>query len=520
MDQDPEGSESQDDLRPHVGNDHGVHSHPAPEHTQALEHAASRLRPDFQELRWHRLKKDYQDQYLDLFNETHNQQQEQSVFDDSQYGSVRWSSQEKLSLFQALDRRGRHDLPAISQVIGTKSVAEVRDYLCRLQDAHMDRQMFSNYTKNITHADMAGAVEIGEDCEAGLEIAADALGAFQDNFDRLVAQQTGHDIWLIDAETARITDGTTDSQDKDEPDLDTVRNSDDDDVLSFFHLSTCLELSRKCFMNSPISGQDWRDIAEGGESPAMTVQVLEDMHDIVVSLVQRILQTAMFLAQSRQRSTTTQNYVPSATLKSIDIETALSILEMSADSWQFWTAYPRRSGVHVELDGRNLTLQEIEDVLSVRGFRGRRRSLSSLVSAPSSRSRSDDASTPQNLVQPSDTVSQYESTEDDLSTHDPDSTDESADQHDNKRRRLRSDSIEDEYLEELDQATRMAEEARIQTLMSEPGVTAESVPEFNKPRPFSKRKTADDLKDWSVVCYKSSWEEQVEEPATEVEPFT
>lgn len=513
MDQDPDSELSHDETRPQLNHDHGVHSHPV-----SQEIATTCAATDHQESRWHRLKKAYQDQYLELLNETYNVLHEESIFDDTQYGSVLWLSSEKSSFFQALDKKGRHDLPAISQAIGTKSVAEVKDYLCMLQDAQADRQMFASYSKTISHADVDAAIEIGEDCEVDLEVAADALGAFQDNFDRLVAKQTDHDIWLVDSKTSQTIDSATDAEHETGEVVDHGTHPDEDDVLSFFHLSTFLDLSRKFFMNSSVPGQDWRDVAEAGQEPAMTIHVLEDFHDIVVSLVQRILQTAIFLAQSRQRLTATENYVPAATLKATDIETALNILNMSADSWDFWTAYPRRSGVEVVLDRKNLALREIEDALSVRGFRGRRRSLSSLISLPSSPVESEAhdlsvESSDSGSVQESDADSQHSLIEDHVSIREAEYTHQRSDEHEHKRRRLRSDSVQDEYLEGLDQATRMAEEARIRALMSEHNATTNCASPHTKHLFLSKRKTVDDLRDWAAISYKPSWHQQVKDSA-------
>lgn len=507
--------------------------------------------------RWNRLSKHYNDLYLDFFLNSQSADDSFPPLVDSQFGSVTWTSSEKTRFFSALTRKGRHNLPELATAVGTKSVVEIKDYLTRLKEADTEHQMFASHAKNVSFAEMQIAVEINPALEGELEQAADALAAFQDKYDLAKARGSGG-LWLIDAGTAQAIDEQNKAREGREENNAVERAETDDRraaALQMFHFETLLELSKSIFMNSAANGElsQWTDHAEEGEEPSLTVEVAEILYNLTKSLVQRILQTSLFLALSRLRSMTTRDYTPSKVLKDIDVVAALNILNMPVDSWDYWTHFPRRSGLCVVLGdhrkGQNepLTPEQVERVLSVRSSRGRHRSLSGIVSRSSQEpevtsdheteggpqqghismsieSEEDQGFSADSGGENSQSSSLDDDGDDDGSDSDSEeeggaegqvtgdqnqeisSEPERQDAHrSRKRRRIMTDASQDDFLENLDHAAQLGEEYMLQQILGPGGNTEEPVPELTR-RPRTKRKTREDLQDWSEMEYRSSWE--------------
>lgn len=512
-----------------------------------------------QQIRWERLSKDYNEQYLDFFINDRVPEGTDEALNTSQYGSVTWTSDEKDRLFSALATKGRHDLPSLATDIGTKSVIEVKDYLSRLKAAEAEHQMFAPHAKNVSLAEIDAAVEISGEWENKLEQAADALAAFQDKYDLAKARGSGG-LWLIDTATAETIDAENEEREgrQMEGSLDLPEPGDNlDEALRMFQFGTMLELSRSIFMNpADESGHDhWTEYAEEHEEPSLTVDATQVFYNLTKSLVQRILQTSIFLAKSRIRSTTTSDYAPSGILKDIDVVAALNVLNMPVDVWDYWTNYARRSGVCVVLGGHRkgqneaLTLEQVEMALSVRSSRGRHRSLSSIVSQSSQEPQSDSDGetgidlTTHNLSQSIEAEGDQDVAADE--TYENSSSESTTDVDDDetmeeagipaindpsqgqkayisrKRRRMMVEELQEEFLAKLDHASQVKEEHRLQEILGSGTIKAE--PEDDLPRrPRGQRKTEEDLKDWSETAYHSLWErkrplEQSPEQSSEVE---
>jgi len=513
----------------------------------------------YHKTRWKRLSKNYSDKYLDIFRQS---QQTLDVDDSllaSQIGSVTWTPLEKQRFFDALAREGRHGLPAIAAAIGSKSEIEVIKLLLKLKDANIDRQRYSQYSKNISHAEIDSAVEIDEELESLLEEAADALAAFQNYYDLSAEKNKSSGIWLIDSRIAAYIrqkrETMEDNDTEGGPAVKFTSEKGKNDALEMFHIDTMLELGRRIFMNSPPDSDldHWTEVAEDDEEPSITVDALQYYYNLLKSLVQRVLQSAIFLAKSRIRSSTTYEYAPAAVLKDIDVLAALNTLNLPVDSFERWAGFPRRSGVRIVsgshqkggTDTEALSLQQVEDALSIRASRGRRRSLSSTVSTSSLDEDGDNEqaidrglgllpnpemphgegeqlrrSTSRDTLRDS-TPSDGASGGHDFSGVDHSSTDTSSDtgngddelaaaEGDNpelsrKRRRLILEEAQDEFLEELDHSAKDKEAARLRYLLGF-GDGEERPGEGLGKRPKTWRKTEEDLRDWSDIAYRSSWE--------------
>lgn len=507
-----------------------------------------------QQARWARLSRFYNDQYLDFFIKDSRPAAANTTLTISQYGAVMWTDTEKEAFFSALALKGRHNLTELAAIIGTKSVIEIRDYLDRLKTADAEHQMFAPHAKNVSLADMDAAVEVTEACEERLERAADALAAFQEKYDLAKLKGDG-DLWLIETTTAEAIDQENETRERqmenDELPVEAFQSDGvQDNTLCLFHFQTMLELSRALFMNTADGSKHdhWTVCAEDEEEPSLTVDAARMLYNLVKSLTQRVLQTAIFLAHSRISSATTSLYTPTETLKDIDVVAALRVLNLPIDSWDYWTNFPRRSGVDIVLGhhrkGQNnpLTLEQVESTLSVQSSRGRRSSLSSLVSQSSQEGLSGfegetgeevSDSSPQNFSEeelsrdgsPSDNADcqnetvtsageDYSELEDESASGNRDMASATEHQISRKRRRIMMEELQDEYLERLDRSAQLREEVLLQNLFS-PDIIKEEPEEDLPRRPRVPRKTEEDLKDWSERVYYSSWEieQSREEPA-------
>ncbi|KAJ4364437.1 hypothetical protein N0V83_009031 [Neocucurbitaria cava] len=150
-------------------------------------------------IRKYYLEGKYNDAYRVLFNEDvslaavrFNADSGSNQHYITQFGSSVWSSKEQSTLFAALERLGRDDIPGISSAIGTKSIPETQEFMLLLQDA-ATRQ---GYAK-VTLRDIPAAIEVGNECCEQLDIAGEALAWYQETFEASQEQERFGDYWLI-----------------------------------------------------------------------------------------------------------------------------------------------------------------------------------------------------------------------------------------------------------------------------------------------------------------------------------
>lgn len=481
-----------------------------------------------------RYAKAYNEAYVKLFNESHHADESEDALLDSQLGSVVWTASEKAIFFNALSRKGRRDISGIAKAIGTKSEVEVIDYLLRLKDAEAHRQMYADYAKNLSCADIKAAVEIDTGLEELLEDAADALAVAQDNYDYKQAQNSVDRPWFIDPSAAEELKARADALSGGESEQEA--EPDNVDVLGLFHFDKLLELSSRVFMNMPYDSafDHWHWLEEShSDVPVITMDAAQTLFDLVKGFTQRVLQSAVFLAESRLRSTTTTEYAPIRCIKFIDVVAALQILGLPPDSFEYWANYPKRSGQNFVLgihdnrdhDRKTLNSQEIDEVLSVRVSRGRRRSLSSMMSASSRGEDSEAENTHE--VQPRDAGTAREESHE-VEVIDDSEVDEGSEEgskadtasgelgpthhYRRKRRHQMIEEAEDEYLEKLDHVASRKESAQLREMLGFSPLS-DGEDEALGGRPKRPRKTRDELSDWTDLAYQTPWEQQIELPA-------
>ena len=492
-------------------------------------------------------RKHYSDRYLELFKG--NVAELESGGDGvpsvdllpTQIGAVQWQPSEKERLFNALSRKSRLDEPGIAIIVG-KSELEVRDYIMFLREMEAERHLFEKQTKRISHADIPAAVEVSEECETALEQAADALAMFQDQYDTAVAEQQHPGTWLIDWDTARALDERAldhEEAGSDSEDLSTPKNVP---AEGLFRLSTWLELSERIFMNPgpPRLHTNWHNIATEDERPALTYAAFSEFHDLTLSITRRVMQTCIFLAESRIRSTRGQGYDPKPSVKEQDLAAALEVLGMTSTLSDKLLRIARRNSLRVIRGSHDkgsrrsqaLTYDEVEEEISRRKKpnRGRRSVSTTSRSSGVSTSAEDDVENEDHYAtamtdhnwssrNASASVVSIQDPESDLSMSDADvnAEDSQSDEYGGlsfhastsrqKRRQIHLEAQQDAYMEELDRLKSEEEERRLwQTLGSDPPMTVKrEVEEDPGVRPKTLRKTREDLADWQSA-FAAEWE--------------
>jgi len=448
-------------------------------------------------------------------------------------------------LYLALERRSCLDVKAIALIVKTKSEVEINAYLQWLRQAETDRQLFERQTKNISHIDIPAAIEIGSECEAVLDKAAAALSAFQENFD-LAAGQRNQGVWFVDHQTASELDKAADEAElsNDLPDIDSGESQPLADSSRFFYTSTFLKLSESFYMNQG-SGETWYELGEPDERPAMTMEALTQFYEIVVSYLRRLIQSIIFIAKSRVRSTSAISHSTLQTVRQEDVVAALDILNSNNHLWDYWIhmarrnkllVVPKNSVKHFDPDAV-MDFDRVEEILSERR---RSRSLSAMselsneaaqsddsLSEPGDRDEDDalpesmeeDASEPE--MEPGDDYSDEEgmvdgeggedmslSSGDESESHHAESSSAVPRPSSNRKRGLAIEDETNDYMEQLDQMARVQEESRLFQLLGlepEKSVKEEQMETPHK-RPRVMRKTVAETKRWQVGAYQSQWE--------------
>ena len=503
----------------------------------------------YYEDRWKRVRVHYSDEYLHLFRSTYEASDDETENDrltDSQIGSIQWQRHEKSELFKGLARHGKRELLRVALDIGTKSELEVSDFVDKIKQAETDRQMFKAQTKNVAFADIPAAIEIGQECERVLDLASEALTAFQERYDLSVASKS-RQLWLVDKDVAIRLDEQHDKSEQHEVES-AVEDIPHETVipediglksLALFHLGVMLKLGEEVFTNQPKASNDnhKRSLSEDKQPATIMVDTVVELYDIVKNLTRRLVQTVLFIAKSRLRSTSRDSYQPSFKVSRADVEAALDVLSMPADSWDYWKSLPRRAGFKVVDDRhqkgktrkRILSDDEVEEYLSVRG-RSRTSSVSTSVTNESEKQSvrsSSDMSPDESIeehVDPDDynQVSNSEQEITDIEEMQDSVTDEESlgsiqdrssslyapVRYKTTRERLQElDRRDDVYLENLDQLSRQQAEAEILQLLRKENEPVEEQLELNEigARPMIPRKTYEDLNPWSCA-FEAQWE--------------
>ncbi|KAJ4334904.1 hypothetical protein N0V87_006499 [Didymella glomerata] len=140
----------------------------------------------------------YNDAYRVLFNEDVGRVAARFEPEDAlqhyttQYGVSTWTSKEQATLFAALERLGKDDVAGIAQAVGTKSVTETHELLLQLKDAVTEKGDLG-----LTLHHVPAAIEVGQECNEELDVMAEALAWYQEQWEVNEERERYGDYWLI-----------------------------------------------------------------------------------------------------------------------------------------------------------------------------------------------------------------------------------------------------------------------------------------------------------------------------------
>lgn len=280
--------------------------------------------------------------YLDLLNTTIREAQARRPYDEvfvnfrrSEVAGSRWTSKEKDAFFQALLTAGKDDVAALSAAVGTKSVLECRAYVAILKSSYdLASQEHYRHAGRYSSAakDMPAAVELSAPCVRALgkqaDLVADKERRVQEARDKLLWGE----YWKIEMEHAEAIQELYD-----EEDLEGVQEIAPEAEL----LNVCemLNLSDRIFM------RDWRSISN--QPPSMRYTMLRDLYQLVLSLTRRLVQTSLWLAESRIRAMDHSMFRPTKSILNKDVFAAAEMLKLPVNSVDYWMRLPRRTGLRV-----------------------------------------------------------------------------------------------------------------------------------------------------------------------------
>ncbi|KAG9238863.1 hypothetical protein BJ875DRAFT_364187, partial [Amylocarpus encephaloides] len=290
----------------------------------------------------------------------------------SQIGASIWSSLEKQLFFDALARLGKSDLRSVAERVSTKSVLEVHEYV-RLLDEGSKVQMQKDrkdYSESKFQMAIPSALEISGECCEVLERAGDAIASSQERQEEAKEKKKWGEDWLLTEAIGRQWSKEQNRRDKD--------GDGKKELLGEIHpaanllkLNNWLALSRNVFMNPGALYEDdnWHNLAEGEETPAIRATALEDFHSLAVNITKRIVSTVQFCHMSRRRALGSSK----AAVTSDEVDAAISILGLKHNSREFWVHCPERCNLQVTrpVEGTEehdtMSYEEVEEALKSKG---------------------------------------------------------------------------------------------------------------------------------------------------------
>ncbi|EDU47878.1 Zn-clus domain containing protein [Pyrenophora tritici-repentis] len=323
-------------------------------------------------------------------------------------GASRWSIREQNVFYAALGRLGRDHVAGIAGAVGTKSIPETREFLLLLQDATVPED-----EPPLTLRDIPAAFDVGRKCNEQLDLAADTLAWYDETCEANQEIDKYGDYWLITPQIAEDIEIAIDSArtrastsppasepefsrkgggavggscatcrklkkkcDREQPCASCKRRNDEcvypqppekpqekattTPILeavpeaTLLQPRTMLKLSKTLFMNrSPTIPSPWAHWSEYtsdlAQEPAMYRSALNSFHTLVVSVTKRLVQTAIFQANSRLRSRRQRvDKINTPLLKKRDVLAAIDVLGMKRNGHERWRGVARRCGLRVD----------------------------------------------------------------------------------------------------------------------------------------------------------------------------
>ncbi|PQE31294.1 RNA polymerase i-specific transcription initiation factor rrn5 protein [Rutstroemia sp. NJR-2017a WRK4] len=386
--------------------------------------------------------------------------------------------------------------------------------LSRVNGTEAYRDKKSHGTRLLEQMDFPIALEITPECSTIMERAADALTIRQERYEEDIEKAKWGNDWLLTEDICKLLE----SKGKLQPGEENI-----EEILpaaNLLNLRNWLILSENIFMNSsePRQEDNWREVGEPGETPAIRATAFEDFHSLTISITKRIVSTVLFCTMSRIRATGSTKAIQ-ADIGTSDVEAALKILKMSENSNDFWIKCARRNNLAVcdPDDNSIMTYEEVENELrkpdeSRSKSRSRSRSRRPYSSAPPTpydhTSASESSATELSSESDYDIPSQRS---DDSFPFSQPSHSQSQSQSQALNKYLTSESYElalEAHVSALDAKASAAEEQRIWRLLRQAppfdlNDDEEEIPEKPRGRPDSE---ARDVRDWRKREVWSEWE--------------
>ncbi|CAK7263643.1 hypothetical protein SEPCBS119000_000586 [Sporothrix epigloea] len=286
----------------------------------------------------------------------------------TQVGLSVWTAEEKEMLYEAVSRLGRDDIPRITaRLLGSKSEIEVRHYLDLLQrDAERRRNELRAPLYKPLLSSFPAAAEISEACCDALEESADWIAQREDDEeDRNEGRKWGQH-WLLTGDNcstlsrAALKIAGMPTEDDASNHLPVTEDGQQPDrtaeigaqlrplavpPLALFHVRNMILLSERVFMNGV--DEDAHYLGLGNALPAAHMSALHDLYELVYSLTQRVVATAIYSCQARRRPGTRTAPAKTMTVRKRDVYAAVASLGLQKNSHEFWARCPRRLGLKV-----------------------------------------------------------------------------------------------------------------------------------------------------------------------------
>ncbi|KAJ5199397.1 hypothetical protein N7491_000046 [Penicillium cf. griseofulvum] len=252
----------------------------------------------------------------------------ENIYNISQYGSMIWTPVEKEVFFNALDRKGKDGIKELAAAVGTKSEPEVMEYIRVLHkaleaqynsDVHLERMPVLS--------DVPAATELSKECCELLEEYGDVLVLKESLAEAQDGTKQHGDNWIITRAHARDL-------------ADEENNSARGDLrlaADLFNLPDWLRLSYILFMNlgGKQAENNWWNLAKRkdlitayGHKPSMTADTAVDFYSLAVSVTRRLVQSSLFFAMSRLRSSNRSGNDRKGYIRTRDVRAAIEVLNM------------------------------------------------------------------------------------------------------------------------------------------------------------------------------------------------
>ncbi|KAJ5518815.1 hypothetical protein N7453_001237 [Penicillium expansum] len=287
----------------------------------------------------------------------------------SQHGSMVWTPTEKEVFFNALDRKGKSGIKEIAAAIGTKSELEVMEYIRVLHKA-----LTAQYSSDVhlermpVLSDVLAATEVSEECCGLLEEYADVLSLKESLIEAQAGTQQHGDNWIITR--ARAQDLEAEEDDSARGDL---RLASD-----LLNLPYWLRLSSSLFMNlgGTQAENNWWNLAKRqdlitayGHTPSMTADTAVEFYSLAVSVTRRLIQSSLFFAMSRLRSSNRSGNDKKGYIRTQDVRAAIEVLNMKHCRPNFVDIARRNETVLEDINNRKgwtamtFTYEEANEIL-------------------------------------------------------------------------------------------------------------------------------------------------------------